>query len=338
MKRPGRAVRAIVSLGSNVEPRAEHLARALEALSAFPKTRLVAASSVTETEPVDVPARFADRKFLNQVAVFSTGLSADDFSWRMHAVEDELGRVRTVRNGPRTADIDLVDFGGLVRNGPELTLPHPRAMEREFVLAPLRELGIAPVVILAAGDFPKRGSAARRILEGALTVVCCDSAADAYRAKVGREPSVALGDGDSVRGPFDAFVKVEEQDTNDLAKAIRLCAERGWRDPIALGVTGKREDHTLGNVFRAMEAGVTVVTDYGIFRPLEAGPNAFDVIPGAAVSVFATDKRTRMSSDGLAWPLAGVTFENLYCATLNRATGLKVAIRSNRPAFVYIAS
>ena len=133
---------AIVSLGSNIEPRADYLKRAIAALSSLPGTRFVKASSVMETEPVDVPEEFAALKFLNQVAVFETTLDPFDFSRRMHVIEDDLGRVRTIRNGPRTIDIDLIDFGGQVINTPELTLPHPRAKDRAFVLEPLRELGI----------------------------------------------------------------------------------------------------------------------------------------------------------------------------------------------------
>ena len=134
--------KVIVSLGSNLEPRADYLERALKALAAMPETRLVRASNVIETEPVDVPPEFAALKFLNQVAVFETKLDVFDFSRRMHAIENDLGRVRTVRNGPRTIDIDLIDFGGQVINTPELTLPHPRAKDRAFVLEPLREIGI----------------------------------------------------------------------------------------------------------------------------------------------------------------------------------------------------
>lgn len=132
--------RAIVSLGSNIEPRADFLKRAIAALSSLPETRFVKASSVIETEPVDVPSEFAALKFLNQVAVFETTLDPFGFSRRMHAIEDDLGRVRMVRNGPRTIDIDLIDFGGKVINTPELTLPHPRAHLRSFVQDPLREL------------------------------------------------------------------------------------------------------------------------------------------------------------------------------------------------------
>ena len=137
-----RKTRAIVSLGSNVEPRADYLKRAIAALSALPETTFVKASSVIETEPVDVPPEFAALKFLNQIAVFETALDPFDFSRRMHAIEDGLGRVRTVRNGPRTIDIDLIDFGGEVINTPELTLPHPRARDRPFVMDPMKELGI----------------------------------------------------------------------------------------------------------------------------------------------------------------------------------------------------
>lgn len=133
----------IVSLGSNVEPRAGYLAQARSALSALPGTRIVRESRVVETDPVDVPAAFASMKFLNQAVVLESALPPLEFSRMMHAIEDRLGRVRTVRNGPRTIDIDLIDYGGMELSSPELTLPHPRARERRFVTEPLAELGIS---------------------------------------------------------------------------------------------------------------------------------------------------------------------------------------------------
>lgn len=148
-------VRVIVALGSNVEPRADYLARARAALAAFPGTWLERTSAVIETTPVDVPPEYADLAFLNQVLVLWTTLEPYDFSRRMHAVEDRLGRVRTVRNGPRTIDVDLIDFGGLVNDDPALTLPHPRAHLRDFVMRPLAELGIALPSPLPVPD--KRG-------------------------------------------------------------------------------------------------------------------------------------------------------------------------------------
>lgn len=134
--------RAVVSLGSNIGDRAAHLKRAVELLSVLPETKLVKVSGIIETEPVDVPEEFSGMKFLNQAAVFETNLSPHEFSDRMHAIEDDMGRVRLVRNGPRTIDIDLIDFGGVKMDDPELTLPHPRAKERDFVLVPLAELGV----------------------------------------------------------------------------------------------------------------------------------------------------------------------------------------------------
>ena len=133
-------MQAVVSLGSNIEPRADYLARALAALSALPGTRLERASEPEETEPVGVPPEYAHLRFLNQLAVFETELEVHEFSRRMHAVEDALGRKRTVRNGPRTIDLDLVDFGGMVLDEPDLVLPHPRARERAFVMDPWRRL------------------------------------------------------------------------------------------------------------------------------------------------------------------------------------------------------
>lgn len=133
-------MQAVVSLGSNIEPRADYLARALAALAALPGTRLERASEPEETEPVGVPPEYAHLRFLNQLAVFETELEVHEFSRRMHAVEDALGRKRTVRNGPRTIDLDLVDFGGMVLDEPDLVLPHPRARERAFVMDPWRRL------------------------------------------------------------------------------------------------------------------------------------------------------------------------------------------------------
>lgn len=134
-------VEAVVSLGSNLGDRSFYLRAAIEKLADMPQTELIRVSSVIETEPVDVPAGLENLKFLNQIALFATGLSPEEFSRRMHAIEDELGRVRTVKNGPRTIDIDLIDFGAIKLNTPELILPHPRAAERDFVIRPLSEIG-----------------------------------------------------------------------------------------------------------------------------------------------------------------------------------------------------
>lgn len=132
--------RAVISLGSNLEPRAEYLGKAVARLSALPSTRLLRQSAVRSTEPVDVPVFFKSLKFLNQIAVFETELDVWEFSAAMHGIEDDLGRVRTTRNAPRTIDLDLIAFDDLKSSKPELVLPHPRAAGREFVMVPLREI------------------------------------------------------------------------------------------------------------------------------------------------------------------------------------------------------
>ena len=132
--------RVVISLGSNLEPRAEYLRKAVTRLAALPETRLVRESRVRVTDPVDVPVFFKSLKFLNQIVVLETELDAWDFSQAMHGIEDDLGRVRTMRNAPRTIDLDLITFGDLKSSKPELVLPHPRAAEREFVMVPLREI------------------------------------------------------------------------------------------------------------------------------------------------------------------------------------------------------
>ena len=133
----------IICLGSNIEPRTVHLDRAQESLCSLPGTRLVASGGTDETVPVDVPPEFSGQMFMNRILVFETELSPEDFSGRMHRIEDELGRVRgKVRNMPRTIDIDMIDYEGVAMDGPELVLPHPRARERSFVMEPLKRLGI----------------------------------------------------------------------------------------------------------------------------------------------------------------------------------------------------
>lgn len=194
-------------------------------------------------------------------------------------------------------------------------------------------------VILAAGDFPRTGGAAWRLLAGAKRVVCCDGAAQAYRRRFKREPLAIVGDLDSLKGGRSGgarIVHVAEQETNDLAKAVRWCAAQGWKRPVIVGATGKREDHTLGNVFRALAFGLEIVTDHGRFVPFE-GRLRLKVAAGAPVSVFAPDPTTRMTSKGLEWPLDGVRFDNLYCATLNCATATTVTLTSTRRVSVWTA-
>ena len=117
---------------------------------------------------------------------------------------------------------------------------------------------------------------------------------------------------------------------------MAYCAKQGWRKPVIVGATGKREDHAIGNVFRALDYGCEIVTETGRFVPV-CGKATFKVAKGAAVSIFAPDPKTRMTSKGLEWPLDEVKFKNLYCATLNRTTATRVSLTATHPVYVYFA-
>jgi 2-amino-4-hydroxy-6-hydroxymethyldihydropteridine diphosphokinase len=133
------AVTVYLGLGSNLGDREGHLERGLAALSAR-GVHLTAVSSIYETEPVGGPAQ---GPYLNLVAAGETSLAPEALMQAALEAEAEAGRVRTVRNAPRTLDVDILFHGALVRRADALTLPHPRLHERRFVLVPLAELAPA---------------------------------------------------------------------------------------------------------------------------------------------------------------------------------------------------
>ncbi len=128
-----RPQQAVIALGSNLGDRLATLQGALDALAGPPGLEIVAVSPVYETAPVGGPEQ-AD--FLNAVVIAATRLPARAVLERCHRVEAAFGRVRGVVWGPRTLDLDLIVYGDEVSDDPALTLPHPRAHERAFVLAP----------------------------------------------------------------------------------------------------------------------------------------------------------------------------------------------------------
>ncbi len=131
---------AILSLGSNLGDRVRWLTKAMQALGALSATRIAARSSLYETEPVDVIAEHREKSFLNAVLIIETDLSPQQLSAAMHQIEADLQRTRNLPRQPRTIDIDIIAFDQQISADPELTLPHPRAHLRRFVLQPLAEL------------------------------------------------------------------------------------------------------------------------------------------------------------------------------------------------------
>jgi 2-amino-4-hydroxy-6-hydroxymethyldihydropteridine diphosphokinase len=141
----GRAtlVTAYVALGSNLDDPPARIRRALRALAALPGTRLMRHSSFYRNPP----AGYLDQPdFVNAVAEIETRLAARELLEQLLAIEQVHGRVRDRPNGPRTLDLDLLLYGALTVGEPGLTVPHPRMLERAFVLVPLAE--IAPDAVM----------------------------------------------------------------------------------------------------------------------------------------------------------------------------------------------
>lgn len=129
---------AYIALGSNLGDRDQFLARARKALAALPGSRVVAESSVEETAPVsDVP----QGAYLNQMVALETELSPRELLAELHRIEEDAGRVRTVRWGPRTLDLDIVRFGDRRIDEPDLVIPHPELPHRDWWQRELAELG-----------------------------------------------------------------------------------------------------------------------------------------------------------------------------------------------------
>ena len=149
MRAPSRH-RAYVALGSNLARPELQMQQALRALAQLPQTELITHSSLYRSAPLEC-AESAD--FVNAVAEVASGLSAHDLLQSLLAIEREQGRVRSVRNAPRTLDLDLLLYDDLTFHEPGLTLPHPRMHQRAFVLFPLLE--IAPDSVI-----PGKGRAA----------------------------------------------------------------------------------------------------------------------------------------------------------------------------------
>ena len=130
-----KSMKGIIALGSNIgEPR-ENLDLAIALLREA--TEVIKVSSYYVTKPVG----YEDQPdFVNAVCIIESELPAIELLNMLHGIEKAMGRERTIKWGPRTIDLDIIQYGSLLSNSPELTLPHPRAHERKFVLEPWLEI------------------------------------------------------------------------------------------------------------------------------------------------------------------------------------------------------
>jgi len=200
------------------------------------------------------------------------------------------------------------------------------------------------IVILAAGDFP-RAQAPLKALQEADLRICCDSAAEALVA-YGLVPDRIVGDLDSLSTELQErfagiITQIAEQDDNDLTKAFRLALTLKPARITIVGATGKREDHTLGNISllldyaREASCPVVMLTDYGRFEVI------FDTatlpsIPGQQISIFAFDNSLKIKSAGLKYPTDQVRFDTLWKATLNEALSTSFTLTLSHPCGVLL--
>ena len=197
-------------------------------------------------------------------------------------------------------------------------------------------------VVLADGKFPTH-SIPLAYLRKADHIICCDGSAESLIA-ADLEPEAIAGDLDSLDPEIterfaDRLFRDSNQDTNDLTKAVRWCINKMYKEIVILGATGKREDHTIGNISLlteyAREICVTMVTDTGTFTPLLKS-SVVKCFPGQQVSIFSINPETEIISVGLKYQLENLKLKNWWMATLNEATGDSFELKfAGGPLLVY---
>lgn len=195
-------------------------------------------------------------------------------------------------------------------------------------------------VILANGDYPS-ASLPLQVLEKAPYVVCCDGGANEYLAK-GYLPDVIIGDGDSLteenRTRYASLIHHNpDQETNDQTKAVQFLVAQGKKRIAIVGATGKREDHTLGNISLLMEymrmgVEVRMYTDHGVFIPCK-DVSVWECRVGQQVSIFNFTARG-FQAKGLAYPI--YDFTSWWQGTLNRCTDTSFTIEAEGEYLVFL--
>lgn len=195
-------------------------------------------------------------------------------------------------------------------------------------------------VIVAGGDYPT-SEQALRVLHNAPYVVCCDGAADRYIA-TGHVPDAIVGDGDSIsaynRTKYATRLHiVAEQETNDQTKAVNFLLGKGMRHIAIVGATGRREDHTIGNISLLIEyaragAQVRSFTDHGVFIPCN-GDTTLKCRKGQQVSIFSITAKN-LSAEGLLYPI--YDFNNWWQGTLNECTGEQFTIYAEGEYLLFV--
>lgn len=195
-------------------------------------------------------------------------------------------------------------------------------------------------VILANGEYPTHELPLRILSESAF-IVCCDGAANEYIAR-GHTPDIIIGDGDSLSPDnkirfAPIILQIADQETNDQTKAVQYLQSKGYRKIAIVGATGKREDHTLGNIsllIDYMKSGIEVrtFTDYGVFIPVKDS-QTFASHAGQQVSILNFGAKG-LKGEGLVYPLSD--FSNWWQGTLNEATSNEFTIHCTGDYLVFL--
>ena len=199
--------------------------------------------------------------------------------------------------------------------------------------------------ILANGEYPVH-PAALACLNDAGFIVCCDGAVNSLNAH-GLIPNIVIGDMDSISREMrkmytDRLIFDPDPETNDLEKAIRWCKSQEISAISIAGGTGRREDHTMGNIFLLLEFAeyfeeILLFSNFGIFQPT-LGYRLFKSHPGQAVSVFTPDPTIPINSTGLKFPLREKILKNLVKGTLNESVADTFSISVSKGAVIVFAT
>lgn len=198
-------------------------------------------------------------------------------------------------------------------------------------------------IIMANGSFPET-SLPLEMLRKASFIIACDGATGALH-EAGIIPDAIVGDLDSIPAPFrqlyaDRIHIVEDQEINDLTKAVRYAHSIGQQEVLILGATGLREDHTLGNIsllmdYASMFRKVEMLSDYGQFTPL-LQTATLQSRPGQQVSIFSMYPEGKISTSGLKWPICNRKLTSWWQGSLNEATGNEFTIELSPEARVIV--
>ena len=199
----------------------------------------------------------------------------------------------------------------------------------------------ANAVILAAGDFPSHAVPLRALERHRERIICCDGAADTL-LQAGFYPEAVVGDGDSLspetyKELSGRIICVADQETNDLTKAFYYAVTKNYTRLLILGATGKREDHTIGNIGLMADyidhAEVRILTDYGILTPVK-GNTVFASCSGQQISIFCMDQ-SPLTVGGLKWPVENRIISRWWEATLNEALSDRFEIKTTGKVIVF---